>query len=204
VIPCSETRFLEETGFLEQPVDREFPMEERVYCEHCEQTYRASNLTKCSLCGTEGRLRVIAPADVPLPPEAPAPAGSIAANLPDEARTQITALRSAGAGTEEIKQKLAELGHDPQAVHTLLAEKGIGDNTEVDPARAAYAQALRQAGYRNMAIGGLVCLVGAIATAASFGAAQAGGTYIIFWGAIIFGGVQFFRGLTQASEAEKP
>jgi hypothetical protein len=51
-------------------------------------------------------------------------------------------------------------------------------------------------GLRNMAIGGVICLVGILVTAATYGAAShGGGHYIVAWGAIVFGGLQFLRGL---------
>ena len=51
---------------------------------------------------------------------------------------------------------------------------------------------------RNLIIGGIVCLVGTVITVGSFAAASSspgGGSYMIAWGAILFGGIQCLRGL---------
>ena len=48
----------------------------------------------------------------------------------------------------------------------------------------------------NMVYGGLACVFGIIATAWGFTHALHGGSYTIFWGAIVFGGLRFFRGMT--------
>ena len=42
-------------------------------------------------------------------------------------------------------------------------------------------------------VGGLVVTIGGYVLAAKNG----GGSYMIFWGAVIFGAIQFFRGLAQ-------
>jgi len=51
---------------------------------------------------------------------------------------------------------------------------------------------------RNMIVGAVWCIVGIVITAATYGAAsRRGGTYVVAWGAIIFGGFQFLKGLLQ-------
>jgi len=52
-------------------------------------------------------------------------------------------------------------------------------------------------GLRNMAIGGVICLIGIVVTAATYSAASNGGHYVVAWGAIAFGALQFFKGLFQ-------
>ena len=54
-----------------------------------------------------------------------------------------------------------------------------------------------QLGLRNMAIGGVICIIGILVTAVTYGAASGGGHYVIAWGAIVFGGFQFLKGLFQ-------
>ena len=50
-------------------------------------------------------------------------------------------------------------------------------------------------GLNNMLIGGAICVVGLIVTVVS--ASSGGGRFVFAWGAILFGGFQFFRGLLQ-------
>ena len=54
----------------------------------------------------------------------------------------------------------------------------------------------RRQARRDMTVGGIFCLVGIVVTVATYAAAsQAGGTYVVTWGAVAFGGFQFLRGL---------
>jgi len=46
-----------------------------------------------------------------------------------------------------------------------------------------------------MIIGGLFCIGGIAVTALTYSAAAGGGTYVVTWGAILFGGFRFFRGV---------
>jgi hypothetical protein len=51
-----------------------------------------------------------------------------------------------------------------------------------------------------MWIGGIICLIGLVVTIGScMLAGEGGGRYYIAWGAIVWGGIQFFRGLSQSN-----
>lgn len=53
-------------------------------------------------------------------------------------------------------------------------------------------------GMRNIFIGGAIFLIGTIVTAGSYSAvSRTGGTYLVAWGAILFGGLQLVKGLSQ-------
>jgi len=55
-------------------------------------------------------------------------------------------------------------------------------------------------GQRNMLYGALWCTGGIIITLVTYGMASSGsggGTYVIAWGAVLFGAIQFFKGLFQ-------
>ena len=56
-------------------------------------------------------------------------------------------------------------------------------------------------GSTRAAVGGFIMLVGIVITVVSYGAAEGGGTYVVTWGAILYGGFMLITGLTQASEA---
>lgn len=49
----------------------------------------------------------------------------------------------------------------------------------------------------NMVVGGFVCFVGLVVTLLSFAASSVTKIYLLAWGAIVFGAVQFIRGATQ-------
>ena len=52
--------------------------------------------------------------------------------------------------------------------------------------------------YRNMLIGALWCVGGIVVTAVTYSAASGpgGGTYVVTWGAIVFGFIRFLGGLS--------
>jgi hypothetical protein len=52
-------------------------------------------------------------------------------------------------------------------------------------------------GLRNILIGFGIALVGTIVTVTSFNASGPGGTFVVAWGAIVFGGIQGIRGIVQ-------
>ena len=60
--------------------------------------------------------------------------------------------------------------------------------------------AARVAANRNMFVGGLWCVGGIVVTALTYSAASGGGSYVVAWGAIVFGGIQFCRGLLGRSK----
>jgi hypothetical protein len=58
-------------------------------------------------------------------------------------------------------------------------------------------KATKATGSKNMLYGALWCIGGIVVTAVTYSAASSGGTYIVAWGAILFGGLQFLQGLYQ-------
>lgn len=89
------------------------------------------------------------------------------------------------------------------AVEKALVEKGLTTETArsiVNNLFQMRSEAIRQAAMKNMAIGAAICIIGIVVTVGTYSAASSsssGGSYVIAWGAIIFGAVRFFRGLTQ-------
>ncbi len=64
-----------------------------------------------------------------------------------------------------------------------------------DTSAESAAQALIAKGKRDMVVGGLWCGGGIVVTLYTYAAASGGGTYVVAWGAILFGGIQFLRGV---------
>jgi hypothetical protein len=123
--------------------------------------------------------------------EAPAPSSGTTDAETQEALKAVFAyganLMASGSSPAEIEDKLVErgLGREPARIV-------VGKLSEIR------SQARAKAGSRNMAIGAAWCIGGVVVTAVTYSAAsEGGGTYIVTWGAIIFGAVQFFRGLAQ-------
>jgi hypothetical protein len=59
----------------------------------------------------------------------------------------------------------------------------------------------RVAGRRHMIMGAVVCAIGIVITVVSYSAVEdRGGTYVVTWGAIVFGAIQFVRGFVQITD----
>lgn len=71
-------------------------------------------------------------------------------------------------------------------------------NSLRNPPSRGRGNPLRAHAVRNMVMGGLWCVGGTIVTVLSYASASnqsGGGSYVVAWGAILFGAIQFFRGL---------
>jgi hypothetical protein len=93
----------------------------------------------------------------------------------------------------------------PQIEANLVAQGLPAESAAivVQNLREARLKAVHAAGGKNMLYGALWCAGGTVLTVATLAAAVAkegGGTYVVAWGAIIFGAIQFFRGLFQSME----
>ena len=59
---------------------------------------------------------------------------------------------------------------------------------------------VKSAAKKDMLVGGLWFFGGIAVTAITYSMASGGGRYFLAWGAIIFGGIQFFKGLINSSK----
>lgn len=102
----------------------------------------------------------------------------------------------AGKSPDEIREKLNAYGFSNLDANRII------ENVMAEQQRTReYNKIVRGGGNLNMWMGGIICLLGTVMTVGSFMAAsEGGGRYIIAWGAILFGGIQFFRGLSQRSQ----
>lgn len=87
---------------------------------------------------------------------------------------------------EETKAALIENGLRAEDVDVVIANL-----------QNQYKQEKREAGNKNMLYGALWCVGGLLVTILTYSAASDGGTYVVAWGAVIFGAIQFFKGLFQ-------
>jgi len=93
----------------------------------------------------------------------------------------------------------------PEVVADLVSQ-GLNEDSATAVADNIFifrAKATKKAGEKNMLFGALWCIGGIVVTALTYQAAAsspAGGHYIVTWGAIIFGAIQFFRGLAQTAK----
>ena len=99
--------------------------------------------------------------------------------------------------------QLLTRGADVNAV----AADGTSPATNPSASNGAEGEAIKSArratAERNMIVGGLWCVGGILVTAVTYNMAASspgGGHYFVAWGAILFGGIQFFKGLAQLGE----
>ena len=94
-------------------------------------------------------------------------------------------------------------GAYPREVQSMLVEKGLDHEsarTVVSNLTRLRSEAIRKEANKNMGYGALWCIGGIVVTVGTYSAASGDGRFMIAWGAILFGGIQFFRGLSQLSE----
>jgi protein-disulfide isomerase-like protein with CxxC motif len=89
-------------------------------------------------------------------------------------------------------------GMSTQKLQALLIDKGLAPKaaaTVVYDLSRLRAAAEQEASKKNMLYGALWCLGGLAVTLITY---SDGGSYVIAWGAILYGGIRFFRGLSQS------
>ena len=104
----------------------------------------------------------------------------------------------------EYAARRLNAGTDPDRVADSLEDGGLsGDDADavVEQLQRAMGDAQRSQGKRNMLFGGL-WLVGGLAVTIVTMAGNPGGKGLFAWGAILFGGIQFFRGVYQTLTAK--
>lgn len=114
----------------------------------------------------------------------------------DVLRKNVAQAIAKGQNRLGLVKSLCELGISNQAAQELVAEmnQAVQEYKESPDMRRQIASKYA----RHMVYGVLWAAGGTIATVVGYSAASSsprGGTYMIFWGAILFGIVDFFRGL---------
>ncbi len=116
---------------------------------------------------------------------------------------QPTQAQLAQAVYDFAAQELAD-GASASEVRGMLRQRGLDGNTaaHIVAALTSAAKPAQKAGVGNMVLGAAWCIGGTIVTVATYDAAQQGGEYVIAYGAIITGVIQFLHGLIQISKAK--
>ena len=95
---------------------------------------------------------------------------------------------------------LANEGKSKPKIQTELQSMGLNQESAsimVEKVFRLRKKAYREAGARNILVGALWCVGGTVFTAWTYQMASHGGVYFVASGAILFGGIQFLRGLGQ-------
>lgn len=98
-----------------------------------------------------------------------------------------------GMGDAALVEDLIEKGIDPGDAEAVVSRLSLIRRSQINKQK-------QEAGSKNMLLGAVWCIGGAIVTAVTFSSASGGGQYVVAWGAIIFGAFQFFQGLSQYTD----
>ncbi len=126
-----------------------------------------------------------------------------------EFRMNIAPLRSDEPTEDQVVEQVyryaAQQLNAGVAPSQVIQELVAGGLTKEDAAavvrqmRQAQSKEKQEAGRKNMLYGALWCIGGLAVTFFSYqSATTGGGKYVIAWGAVIFGAIQFFQGLGQS------
>lgn len=87
-------------------------------------------------------------------------------------------------------------------VKTALMERGLDEASAeivISNLEVQIEEARKKRANKDMLYGALWCVGGTVITVATYSAASnGGGRYFVAWGAIIFGAIQFFKGLANS------
>lgn len=110
---------------------------------------------------------------------------------------------------EAVYEHAAELmrnGHSNSEIHENLLSHGLDQSAAslvVDNLSKVRAEQYRETGLNNMKVGAMWAVGGLVITGVTYSmASEQGGTYVVTWGAIVFGAIQFFKGLYQYTNGE--
>jgi len=158
------------------------------------------------------------PADEPRfsekPIPAPKPSGQSASNddgvAPESPQGEdlyqyVNECLDNGSSKGEVLKQLLAYGYDQDRAETIIDEAARWRYKNSDISRPGLNSTISNGatggGNSNMWIGGAICLIGIIITVGScMAAGEGGGRYTIAYGAIIWGAIQFFRGMSQSNE----
>jgi hypothetical protein len=82
--------------------------------------------------------------------------------------------------------QLLRKGIAPRLIEKSLTDQGL----DAEAAAVVVSNLIKRVGRKNMIYGLLWCIGGAVVTALGY--------YVLAWGAILFGGIQFVRGMFQS------
>jgi hypothetical protein len=121
------------------------------------------------------------------PPENTPQTPAVPVHRPLDAELQVFALRSLQRGTRttSVKADLVEKGVDPDEAWAFVSNQSR--RLEDEKSREAR---------KDITVGAIVLGLGLLVTLVTYSmASNGGGSYVVTWGAIIFGGIRLVRGL---------
>lgn len=89
----------------------------------------------------------------------------------------------------QIEETISNFEENPQSLQQTSDEESVAN--QASPIEQQIREARKEEANKDMLYGALWCVGGIAATVADFG--------YVFWGAIVFGGIQFFKGLMNSN-----
>lgn len=114
----------------------------------------------------------------------------------EDALSAAYALVAAGTQKDQLRDKLRQQGFDDTIIRAVMYRLDAAQRPA--PMVNSHIPAGGHSGKTDMIIGAVICLIGIAVTFFTYTSAAnnpGGGTYVVAWGAIIFGAIRFFRGL---------
>lgn len=106
---------------------------------------------------------------------------------------------------EFIENQLVVLERPSSSVIKALIEKGVEVNHADSLVKQVEYELLRKKARKDVWIGGAWLVGGAAIWIGTYvAAASNGGSYYMTWGAVVFGGIQFVKGIYNYVSIEKP
>ena len=106
-----------------------------------------------------------------------------------------------GSSKKELRTQLIAFGYTAGDAEQTVEDVDEWRRRNPVAQQPTHAPISSGSGNTNMIVGGLVCLLGLAITIGTFMAsADGGGRFTIAYGAVIFGAIQFFRGLSQSNQ----
>jgi hypothetical protein len=99
-------------------------------------------------------------------------------------------------------EQLVNQKKSPDEVIQALVAQGIDVQSAelvVSSLQTHIAEAKNEKANKDMLYGALWCIGGIVVTVGTMSAASGGGTYVVAWGAILFGAIQFLQGMANKS-----
>jgi hypothetical protein len=111
-----------------------------------------------------------------------------------------------GSSKAEVRKQLIAYGYSAEDAEQTVEDVADWRRKHPNAATSSTGPSIANTGggdgSKNMLIGGLICLVGIVITVGTcLASSNSGGSITIAWGAIIFGGIQFFRGFSQSKSS---
>ncbi len=115
-----------------------------------------------------------------------------------------------GLSTEEISYKIAtfammqmERGASNEEIQSMLVAEGINEEFAamvVSDLKKPREEKIQGDAQEKIIMGAVIFAIGVTISLVTYNNSEPGGSYIIAWGAIIVGIIQFFRGILQPNK----